>query len=118
MGSNAVYVCYIQGMGANDPLAGCASFDWDEAKALRNWERHRVTPEEAEDVFFHDPFVPRSDPAHSGREKRYWALGRTSRDRRLFVVFTIRRKQIRVISTREMRAREIEEYERHEKSDS
>lgn len=105
-------------MGENDPLAACTGFDWDEANVVKKWERHRVTPEEAEDVFFHDPFVLRSDPGHSKREKSYWALGRTSQDRKLFVAFTIRRRLIRVISARDMSQRECEEYYRHEKSDS
>ncbi|HEX4030593.1 MAG TPA: BrnT family toxin [Terracidiphilus sp.] len=105
-------------MGISDPLAACVGFDWDEANAAKNWERHRVTPEEAEAVFFHDPFVLRSDPGHSKHEKRYWALGKTGRERRLFVAFTIRKKRIRIISARDMSRREIEEYERHEKSDS
>lgn len=64
-------------MGEFDPLAACTSFDWDQANVEKNWERHRVTPEEAEEVFFHDPFVLRSDPAHSKQEKRHWALGKT-----------------------------------------
>jgi uncharacterized DUF497 family protein len=77
-----------------------------------------VTPEEAEDVFFHDPFVLRADPGHSQREKRYRVLGKTSRERRLFVAFTIRGTLIRVISVRDMSQRENEEYQRHEKSGS
>lgn len=105
-------------MSKSDPLAACTGFDWDEANATKNWERHHVTPEEAEDVFFHDPFVLRSDPAHSQREKRYYALGKTGQERRLFVVFTIRKKLIRVISARDMSQRESEEYERYEKSNS
>jgi hypothetical protein len=105
-------------MGENDPLLACTGFDWDRDNAVKNWERHRVTPEEAEDIFFHDPFVMRSDPAHSKREKRYRALGKTARDRGLFVAFTIRRKLIRVISARDMNRREIEDYERYEKTDS
>jgi len=103
---------------ANDPLAACIGFDWDEANVSKNWEHHHVTPEEAEDAFFHDPLVVRSDLAHSKLEKRYWALGRTSRDRKLFVAFTIRRKLIRVISVRDMNRREIEEYRRHEENNS
>jgi len=99
-------------------LTSCAGFDWDEANAIKNWEKHRVTPEEAEDVFFHDPFILRSDPAHSQREKRYWALGKTGRDRKLFIAFTIRRKRIRIISARDMSRREMKEYEQYEKSDS
>jgi len=105
-------------MGAKDPLAACTGFDWDEDNTVKNWERHRVTPEEAEDVFFHDPFLLRSDAVHTKREKRYGALGKTSRERRLFVAFTIRSNLIRVISVRDMTRREPEEYRRHEESDS
>ena len=105
-------------MGESDPIAACTGFDWDEANAAKNWERHRVTPEEAEDVFFHDPFVLRSDAGHSKREKRYFALGEAASGRRLFVAFTIRRKLIRIISVRDMNRRESEEYQRHEERDS
>lgn len=105
-------------MGGKDPLAACVGFDWDEGNIAKNWEVHGVTPEEAEDLFFHDPFVLRSDVAHSTREKRYLALGQTGKGRRLFVAFTVRRKLIRVISVRDMSRREVEEYERHEETDS
>jgi len=105
-------------MGAKNPLAACSGFDWYEDNAVKNWERHQVTPEEAEDIFFHDPFVMRSDSAHSKRERRYWALGKTGRGQRLFVAFTIRGKLVRVISARNMNRREIEDYERYEKADS
>jgi uncharacterized DUF497 family protein len=105
-------------MEHRDPLGSCTGFDWDEANVGKNWERHRVTPEEAEDIFFHDPLILRSDPGHSEREKRYWALGKTGRERRLFVAFTIRHHLIRVISVRDMSKREIEVYEREEKAGS
>lgn len=105
-------------MSAKDPLAGCVGFDWDDANVSKNWERHRVTPEEAEDVFFRDPLVVRSDPGHSKREKRFRALGQTGSGRRLFVAFTVRRSLIRVISVRDMNGRENEEYRRHEEKDS
>ena len=102
-------------MAASDPLGECIGFYWDESNTVKNWERHKVTPEEAEDVFFHDPLAVRSDVGHSSREKRYRAIGRTSRGRLLFVAYTIRRKLIRVISVRDMNRREAEEYRRHEK---
>jgi uncharacterized DUF497 family protein len=65
-----------------------------------------LTPEEAEEVFFHEPLVVRSDVQHSKGEKRHYALGQTSAGRRLFVVFTVRRKLIRVISVRDMNRNE------------
>lgn len=97
-----------------DPLDDCVGFDWDESNAHKNWERHQVTPEEAEDVFFHQPLVVRSDVRHSKREKRYYALGQTGASRKLFVAFTIRRKRIRVISVRDMNRNETEIYQNHE----
>lgn len=101
-----------------DPLDDCTGFDWDDANARKNWDRHQVTQEEAEDVFFNEPLVVRGDIRHSQREKRYYALGQTSRGRCVFVVFTIRRKLIRVISVRDMNRREQESYGRHEEANS
>ncbi len=101
-------------MAARDPLESCTGFEWDESNAQKNWDRHRVTPEEAEDVFFHEPLIVRSDTRHSRREKHYHALGQTSSGRRLFVAFTIRRSLVRVISVRDMSRREAGVYERHE----
>jgi uncharacterized protein len=98
-----------------DPLENCIGFDWDEANVRKNWELHRVTPEEAEDVFFHEPLVIRGDTRHSRGEKRYYALGQTGSERHLFVAFTVRRALIRVISVRDMNGNETEIYARHEK---
>lgn len=80
----------------------------------KNWERHQVSPEEAEDVFFYEPLIVRSDVRHSRGEKRYYALGRTSPGRTLFVGFTVRRKLIRVISARDMNRNETRVYGRYE----
>ena len=115
-GLRSVYVRYILTIVAEykNPLDACTGFDWDEANAHKNWERHRVTPEEAEDVFFNEPLVVRSDVRHSGQEKRYYALGQTSGGRRLFVAFTIRRSLFRVITVREMNRRERDAYAKHE----
>jgi uncharacterized DUF497 family protein len=101
-------------MTADDPLGECIGFDWDESNTVKNWERHKVTPEEAEDVFFHEPLIVRGDVGHPSKEKRYRVIGHTSRGRLLFVAFTIRHKLIRVISVRDMNRREAEELRRHE----
>jgi uncharacterized protein len=103
---------------ATDPLEQCTGFDWDEANANKNWEAHRVSAEEAEDVFFREPLVVRSDVRHSRTEKRYYALGRTGAGRRLFVAFTVRRKLIRVISARDMNRNETATWERYEEKNS
>lgn len=103
---------------ARDPLESCTGFDWDEANAQKNWNRHGVTPEEAEDVFFHEPLVVRSDPRHSKGEKRDYALGQTGSERKLFIAFTIRRNLIRVISVRDMNGNETAIYAKYEKENS
>ncbi len=105
-------------MARPDPLEDCVGFDWDEANVQKNWERHRVTPEEAEDVFFQEPLVLRSDVKHSGAERRYYVLGQTKFERRLFVVFTIRQRLIRVISARDMNRNERAIYATCEKETS
>jgi uncharacterized DUF497 family protein len=99
-----------------DPLETCTGFDWDDANTQKNWDLHQLTPEEIEDVFFHEPPVVRSDVRHSKSEKRYYALGQTANGRRLFVVFTVRRKLIRVISARDMNRNETETYKRYEEA--
>jgi uncharacterized DUF497 family protein len=93
----------------------CTGFEWDDDNAHKNWDLHRVTPEEAEDVFFNEPLVVRSDVRHSKREKRYYALGHTSIGRNLFVAFTVRRTLLRVISVRDMSRKERAAYAKHEK---
>ena len=108
----------MRARGPENLLVSCIGFDWDEWNTSKNWDKHRVTPEEAESVFFHDPLLLRSDTGHSIREKRYLAMGETPGGRGLLVVFTVRRKLIRVISARDMNRRETEAYTRYEKENS
>ncbi|MBI3909959.1 MAG: BrnT family toxin [Armatimonadetes bacterium] len=81
-------------------------FDWDDANRGKNWEKHGVTDQECEQVFFNQPLFVVPDEEHAEHEARYYVLGRTDRGRRLFVVFTPRGGKIRVISTRDMTKRE------------
>ena len=97
---------------AADPLETCIGFDWDDGNTGKNWEQHQTTPEEAEEIFFLEPLVVRSDVRHSRNEKRYYALGQSGSGRRLFVSFTIRGDLIRVISVRDMNRNESEIYRR------
>ena len=108
----------MRARGTENLLESCIGFDWDDWNTSKNWEKHRVTPEEAESVFFHDPLLLRSDTGHSIREKRYLAMGETPAGRGLLVAFTVRRKLIRVISARDMNRREGEAYTRYEKENS
>lgn len=87
-------------------LENVIGFEWDEANVNKNWERHRVSPAECEELFFNEPLIVEPDYAHSQREKRFIALGKTDLDRLLFIVFTIRDNKIRVISARDMNKKE------------
>ena len=89
-----------------DALVASTGFEWDEANGPKHRDLHRVTPEEAEDIFFNEPQIVRSDLEHSKREKRYYALRWTSAGRDLFVTFTVRGSLLRVICAREMNRRE------------
>ena len=84
--------------------------DWDQGNIEKNWARHKVSFIECEELFFNRPLVVAEDRAHSTSEGRYYALGRTPVDRYLFVVFTIRRNRIRIISARDMNRKERRVY--------
>lgn len=87
-------------------LSNIEGFDWDKANIEKNWEKHRVTYIECEEVFFNKPLVVREDMPHSMSEDRYYVLGKTDDVRLLFIVFTIRSNKIRVISARDMNKKE------------
>ena len=77
-------------------------------------ERHqaRVSAEEAEQVFAHQPLLVQADVKHWQTEPRLCAWGRTAAGRRLSLVFTLRGNKIRVISVRPMSRKERTLYAR------
>lgn len=76
----------------------CIGFDWDAGNQDKNWRKHFVTYTECEQIFFNEPLLLFEDNKHSHTETRNYALGRTDNGRKLLIVFTIRKKLIRVIS--------------------
>jgi len=105
-----VYITRGDLMDELDPLLGCTGFDWDAHNDVKNWEAHRVSAKECEELFFHSPLVVKDDLRHSTHEARYYALGQTASGRLLFVAFTIRGDLGRVISARDMSRRERRVY--------
>lgn len=97
-------------------LSTLNGFEWDEGNSEKNWTTHRVSRSECEEVFFNRPLALAEDQKHSQEEVRYYALGQSDRERKLFVVFTIRGSLIRVISARDMSRTERRIYD--EKKDS
>jgi uncharacterized DUF497 family protein len=94
----------------DETVSKSEGFQWDEGNSNKNWHLHRVTDAECEEVFFNLPLIAAPDTKHSNRERRFYALGRTENDRRLFVAFTIRENLIRVVSAREMTRGERKKY--------
>lgn len=92
-------------------LTSCTGFEWDEGNAPKVTARHGVEPGECEQAFFAEPFVVAFDEVHSGAESRWYALGQTQADRKLFLVFTMRGNLIRVIAARGMNRKERRAYE-------
>jgi uncharacterized DUF497 family protein len=89
---------------------------WDEGNREKNWLKHAVTTQEAEQLFFNRPLILSQDREHSQDEARYGAFGTTNAHRELFVVFTIRGTKIRVISARDQDKQERRFYEQSEKA--
>jgi len=94
-----------------EEISRCTGFQWDEGNCEKNWEKHRVSRFECEQLFFNKPLLVYKDEQHSLAENRYYVLGKTNQNRELFIVFTIRDDQIRVISARSMSRRERRCYE-------
>ncbi len=95
-------------------LATATGFDWDRANTLKNWEKHQVSPFECEQIFFNRPLVVHVSEDRSSEEERFYCLGQTDARRMLFLVFTMRDDQVRVISARPMSRKERKVYTDHE----
>jgi len=87
-------------------------FVWDEANRYKNLEKHNVSVDEIEQIFFDKKKKTFLDIVHSGKELRYRLIGKTKNGRLLFVVFTVRSNKIRVISARDLNKKEHVLYEK------
>ena len=92
-------------MSADEPQ-NIAGFEWDGGNVDKNYLKHGVSNTEAEEVFFDDTLIVFEDVEHSQHERRYRCLGKTDKDRKLFVFFTVRNSKIRIISVRDMNKKE------------
>jgi len=87
------------------------TFEWDADKARKNYLSHSVLFTEAATVFFDENVLYYKDEEHSEDEQRYIVIGRSRRDRRLFVVHVFRGERVRLISARKVTPLERSEYE-------
>ena len=91
-----------------DPI----QFEWDDGNKDKNWLKHQVSATEAEEVFFDaHKKLAKAVFYTATEEKQFILLGKTIPGRLLFVVFTIRGKNIRVISARDVNRKERPLYE-------
>ncbi len=86
-------------------------FEWDNAKARINLQRHQIDFEEAKTVF-NDPFLLTfSDTEHSEGEYRYLSIGHSATGKTVVVSHTEREAVIRIISCRKATRKERKAYE-------
>jgi len=105
MGSSDVYLQSRYTEGSVDKHG--IEFDWDEAN-IDHVTRHRVQPEEAEQVILNHPLDLGMDVIHG--EERFLSPGETSRGRVLLVVTTWREERVRVVTAFEPLKRLVQFY--------
>ena len=88
------------------------SFQWDKGNVDKNLKKHNVSNSEVEEIFYDKHKKLFTDRLHSGNEERLRIIGKTKKDRLLFIVFTIRDKKVRVISARNLNKKEVYLYEK------
>ena len=92
-------------------------FEWDETQARINFEKHKISFEEASTIFI-DPFlITFVDDFHSDKEERFISIGISERNRVLLAVHTEREEKseaivIRIISCRKATQSERKRYEK------
>lgn len=91
-----------------------AGFDWDAGNRAK-CQKHGVSVAEVEDLFTR-PILLIPDATHSQGEERLLAIGKSAKDRSVFLVFTIRarggKRFIRPVSARYMHRKEVKHYEK------
>jgi uncharacterized DUF497 family protein len=106
-----VYTKYIHMTVAE--LPEILEFEWDTGNEQKNWIRHNVKAEEAEEPFFTEERLVLEDRPHSTtHETRYILIGKSKKGRMLFIVYTIRKDKIRIISARDADRKEVSLYEK------
>lgn len=86
-------------------------FEWDEVKAQQNTRKHRVSFEQAQQIFNDPRAVPYEDLQHSSHEEpRYVMIGMSSIGL-LFVSFAYNDESVRLISARRAERWMVKVYE-------
>lgn len=102
----------------SDMLARCTGFEWDKYNSEKIKKNHDVKSFECEQVSFNLPVIAGDDEKHSETENRFYVLGQTDSGRLLFLVFTVRKNKLRVISARDMNKKERRACQTNEEENS
>ena len=91
-------------------------FEWNEAKAKSNLQKHKISFDEALTIFDDSRSVTYLDDFYLSVEERFISIGTSMNSRILLVVYTEKDKSadaviIRIISCRKATALERETYE-------
>ena len=84
------------------------NFEWDTEKNLINIRKHNISFEVASRVFLDENRIEMYDLDHNCDEERWQTIGLV--EDVLFVVYTTRKENIRLISARKAEKEEMEEY--------
>lgn len=89
-------------------------FEWDENKNRINKQKHKISFEEAQTVFYDEEALVIDDPEHSREEERFIILGFSKKANLLVVCHCYRAADsvIRIISARKATKSEKMQYER------
>lgn len=92
-------------------LSKITGFEWDKWNVDKSYQKHGITPREAEEVFVDKYLFFQDDIKHSKEEGRFIGIGKSNDNRTLFTVFTKRDNKIRIISARLANKKERRLYE-------
>lgn len=93
-------------------LSKIKGFEWDKGNVDKSYQKHGITPNEAEEVFSDEDILFLEDIKHSQQEKRFEAIGKIVKGSILFLAFTVRGNKIRIISARVANKKERRQYEK------
>jgi len=99
-------------------LKKIVGFEWDEGNIDKSYKKHRITPNEAEEVFLDEDTLLLEDTKHSKQEERFEAIGKIIKGSILFLAFTLRKEKIRIISARTANKKERRLYAESVKENS
>ena len=86
-------------------------FEWDRVKSKSNIQKHGISFQEAETVFYDEHAITADDVEHSQVEDRFIVVGKSKKQRILLVCYCSRNNDtIRIISARKATKTEINDY--------